>query len=75
MRRFRAHSLGWHVDQGRFAPAFIFIPSADGGGAISALNKAVHELAIDIGAMPILVRTDSPEFARLLEAEPPSLVR
>jgi hypothetical protein len=28
---------------------------------------AVHELAIDIGGMPILVRTDSAEFARLLE--------
>jgi hypothetical protein len=26
-----------------------------------------HELSIDIGGMPILVRTDSPEFGRLLE--------
>ena len=26
-----------------------------------------HECAIDIGGMPILVRTESPEFARLLE--------
>lgn len=28
---------------------------------------ATHELAIDIGDMPILVRTDSAEFAALLE--------
>ena len=28
---------------------------------------AIHELSIDIGGMPILVRTESPEFARLLE--------
>ena len=28
---------------------------------------AIHEISIDIGAMPILVRTDSPEFAGLLE--------
>ena len=28
---------------------------------------ATHELAIDIGGMPILVRTDSTEFAALLE--------
>jgi len=27
----------------------------------------MHEIAIEIGDMPILVRTDSPEFARLLE--------
>jgi hypothetical protein len=31
------------------------------------LTGITHELVIDIGAMPILVRTDSPEFARLLE--------
>jgi hypothetical protein len=35
----------------------------------------VHELAIDIGAMPILVRTDSPEFARLLEGRYGGFVR
>ena len=28
---------------------------------------ATHELAIDIGDMPILVRTDSAKFAALLE--------
>ena len=28
---------------------------------------SIHDVTIDIGAMPILVRTDSPEFARLLE--------
>jgi len=31
------------------------------------LSTAVHELAIDIGGMPILVRTGSAEFARMLE--------
>ena len=54
------------MDKGRSARAFIFIPLGDRGGAISALNAAVHELAIEIGAMPILVRTDSAEFARML---------
>jgi hypothetical protein len=73
VRRFRAHSVGWHVVQGRSARAFLFIPIGDGGGAISALNTVVHELAIDIGAMPSLVRTDSPEFARLLKGESPLL--
>src|SRR5208337_2301614 len=65
-RPFRAHSVGCNVDKGRSPRAFIFIPFGDRGGAISALNAAVHELAIEIGAMPILVRTDSAEFARLL---------
>ncbi|MGA9058995.1 MAG: hypothetical protein WB763_21085 [Terriglobia bacterium] len=31
------------------------------------MSTAVHELAIDIGGMPILVRTGSAEFARMLE--------
>jgi hypothetical protein len=31
------------------------------------LIAAAHECAIDIGGMPILVRTDSPQFALLLE--------
>ncbi len=31
------------------------------------LVSTAREIAIEIGAMPILVRTDSPEFARLLE--------
>ncbi len=31
------------------------------------LTAVTHELVVEIGAMPILVRTDSPEFARLLE--------
>jgi len=31
------------------------------------LVSTAREVAIEIGAMPILVRTDSPEFARLLE--------
>jgi hypothetical protein len=72
---FQGASVSWHVVQGRSARAFIFIPFGDGGGASSALNTPVHELAIDIGAMPILVRTDSREFACLLEGESPSSVR
>jgi len=28
---------------------------------------SIHEIAIDIGGMPILVRTDSPEFAHMIE--------
>jgi hypothetical protein len=67
VRRFRAHSVGWHVDKGRSPRAFIFIPFGDRGAAISALNTAVHELAIEIGEMPILVRTDSADFAHMLE--------
>jgi len=66
-RPFRAHSVGWNVDKRRSARAFKFIPFRDRGGAISALNTAVHELAIEIGAMPILVRTDSADFAHMLE--------
>jgi energy-coupling factor transporter ATP-binding protein EcfA2 len=31
------------------------------------LTATTHELVINIGGMPILVRTESPEFARLLE--------
>jgi len=31
------------------------------------LIAAAHEVAIDIGGMPILIRTDSPEFASLLK--------
>jgi hypothetical protein len=34
---------------------------------MSQLVALAHECAIDIGGMPILVHTDSPEFARLLE--------
>ena len=30
------------------------------------LTAAAHDISIDIGGMPILVRTDSPEFSRIL---------
>jgi hypothetical protein len=69
VRRLRSYTVGWHVDQGPSARVFIFIPFGDRGDAISASNREVHELAINIGAMPILFRTDTSEFARLLEGE------
>lgn len=34
---------------------------------VHMLTAITHELVIDIGAMPILIRTDSPAFARLIE--------
>ena len=38
-------------------------------GTVSQLARAAdaHELIIDIGGIPVLIRTLSPEFVRLLE--------
>jgi hypothetical protein len=41
---------------------------------VGQLIAVAHECAIDIGGMPILVRTDSAEFARLLESRYGSFV-